>query len=132
MTYTIVQTNNTENIAEKQWGQHPTQIMFTEFTSCIGVVVKTTAGNVWGLHLVITNDQNDFMTPDDMRSVVAQIPGGQQAFLIGHISIWEDGVPQTYSILEAKINTYAQRNFYERNNGVYGGRIQNGNLVPRN
>ncbi len=131
MTYTIVQTNDTEHIAEKEWGQNPTQIMFTKFTSCIGVVVKTTAGNVWGLHLVLTNDQDDFMTPDDMRSVVAQIPGGQQAFIIGQIGIWQDSLPQTYKILEDKINTYPQRNFYERDDGIYGGKIQNGNLVPR-
>ncbi|MCP2730460.1 hypothetical protein [Limnofasciculus baicalensis] len=79
----------------------------------------------------MTNDQNDFMTPDDMRSVVAQIPGGEQAFIIGQIRMWQDNLPQTYKILEDKINTYSQRNFYNRNDGIYGGRIQNGNLLPR-
>jgi hypothetical protein len=55
MAYTLTKTNDALSIAEQQYATAQNKLMFTMFTSCIGVVAKK-GDKLTGVHLVIVGE----------------------------------------------------------------------------
>lgn len=129
MPYTINQTNNVLNIAERQYGTGH-EIKFTKFTSCIGVVGAVNGNqNARGVHLSIS-DGTSLFDGGAVQQVTAIFVGATQIKILGQIAYWTNpanGVAAAYAQLVQALGVQPD-DIYQLDDGVYGAEIDNGVL----
>lgn len=98
-TYNLIKHASNLDIPEKHFAEHEDILTFTNFSSCIGVVVIRENGKMWGAHLVQTNTENqdNFINVNktDYSHILEQVPDDakdRSGILFGYL---EWGWPQT-------------------------------------
>ena len=121
MTYQLRQTTNTERVLERMYATHPRQITFSTFTSFIAVAVLLPTGNLWAAHLVLTNDENNFINNNaDINQILNQIPNGTAATLFGSTEVWRDQITPQYNLLVATLQQrFPNLRVIDNNDGQY-------------
>ena len=95
---------NKQDIAEKEWGQGNT-IVFGGFDSCMGIVgiKQDDPTQIWGVHLVQTNDNNDFIPNADWTLITQFILSARiyDILAVGNLDSWSETYEgQTVSVYE--------------------------------
>lgn len=132
MPYTLTETDDPNAIAECQYGQ-ASAVMFTKFTSCIGILAKVTgAQEVIGIHLVMVDAEGNTFGEADVPQVINVLSGRNydpaDVLIIGQISAWERSAAAAYQKL---IETLPPRDKFPLGDGVYGGEIRaDGRIFP--
>jgi hypothetical protein len=86
MPYTITQATDPLNIKEQEYASGP-KIMFTKFTSCIGVIAKKGA-TLTAVHLVIIAKDESTFDANDVPAVLKLLgPAPDAVTIFGH-SLW--------------------------------------------
>ncbi|MBP2294993.1 hypothetical protein [Azospirillum rugosum] len=128
MPYTIQATNAVMAISEREYGTAQ-RIQFTQFTSCIGVL-GVVNGEARGVHLSISDQNQDLFDAQAVEQVVALFPGAEQIKIIGQIALWtnpDNRVSAAYDQMVQELNV-AQDQIYPMSDGVYGAEISEGEL----
>jgi hypothetical protein len=128
MPYTIQPAANVMAINERESGT-ANEIRFTRFTSCIGVL-GVVGGQVRGVHLSISDQNQNLFDNAAVGQVVALFAGATQLKLIGQVAYWENpanGVATAYAGLVAQLSIPAD-DIYQLTDGVYGGKMDGADL----
>ena len=105
MPYTITEAADPLNIREAEFAS-ATEIKFTTFTSCIGVIAKKGA-TLTAVHLVMLDKHDIKFTATDVSTVVDVLPGAPDAVtIIGHISLWEIPKNQLVAAFQKLTDTF--------------------------
>ncbi|KZB55546.1 hypothetical protein AUP42_03200 [Thalassospira lucentensis] len=123
MPYVFSQAANPLAIAECEYAS-AAEIRFSTFTSCIGIV-GIRNGEVFGIHLPLAVD--DFVTNADIDAALVHCQGLAQTTITGVIGAWTSSRPTVYAYLVAQLGNPAIG--VDHDEGVYGARVNNGNLV---
>ncbi|MFC7331800.1 hypothetical protein [Rhodocista pekingensis] len=129
MPYVLAPGANAQAIAEREYASDPQQVMFTAFTSCIGVL-SLRNGQVTGVHLSISAPDGSLFDNAAADQVVAAVGAWQQIKVIGQIAFWENpanGVSAAFAYLIQQLNV-PQDDLYPLADGTYGGENDNGTL----
>ncbi|EEA96836.1 hypothetical protein [Pseudovibrio sp. JE062] len=136
MPYQLTPAADPMAIAERQYGTKKTEVRFTAFTSCIGIVSRT-GDEVTGVHLSIKNENGELFDAAAIPQVMAALGANYtEVFIIGSIDIWQNpdnGVADAYAELERQVRDGVNEqdfNTYPLGNGTYGGEIEDDRLGP--
>lgn len=126
MAYVFTKANDTDKIAEREWGKAD-PIMFTKFTSCIGIMgVKD--GKVIGVHLTMMGTEKDEWVKDaNIDQAVALLDNAANPIVIGQIQVWKD-TPNTQDVYQHLLDTLKPVDEYPLAQGTYGGKVDNGSV----
>ena len=125
MAYVFTKANDTEAIAECEWGKAD-EIMFTGFSSCIGIMAIKD-NEVIGVHLPL-RDANNAVTDADIDTAIGLLDGGTFPVVIGSISAWKASASSVYQYL---LDTLKPVDQFSYGDGTYGGEIVGGKIQPR-
>ena len=127
MPYEIKKTANPLEIKERRYGQG-SEIKFTTFTSCIGVIgCNTDSEIVSGVHLSILSDDNTSFRFQDVESVTKRIIGYSEVAVIGCIKAWEESEDGNLrSAFQELITKLKKPYIINTGNGIFGGRLEKG------
>ncbi|MCH9682621.1 MAG: hypothetical protein K0V04_14390 [Deltaproteobacteria bacterium] len=125
MAYQIDWTSSVRAIPEQRWGSAQ-QVEFTYLDSCIGVVAKTIARKVIGIHLVLIDGQGNLFDDTGIRRVREIVDGGLLGgvFIIGDYATWADNLGPVYTSLRNGLG-HNVREYQARGRGI-GGRLNGG------
>ena len=128
MAYIINPASDPLSIPERQYATG-SEVKFTTFTSCIGVLAMVGTTQLIGIHLSIY-DGPDIITVGDLTQVINLVQqGSTQIKVIGQISAWEGSVKVVYDSLLAQLNLKSTDvETYPFQDGVYGGKVDNGEI----
>jgi hypothetical protein len=127
--YTLSRAASPFGIKEQEYGISK-WIKFTFFDSCLGVVSRLDDPDmIIGIHLVLTNQDNQLITPEDVTevgSVLRRFNYRRKGLLLmGQLDVWEDNFPQVFQRLRQLGNNPETRQL-ER--GRYGAKCQMGRI----
>ncbi|MFH1805188.1 MAG: hypothetical protein ABID63_09915 [Pseudomonadota bacterium] len=120
MAYVFTQAANPQAIAERQWGQG-INIMFTYFTSCIGLM-GINGNNVIGVHLALHDADDQAVDNADIDAAIALLNNATRPVIIGAVAVWERAAPAQYQHLLTQLQPVE---IYAYGDGTYGGEIVN-------
>jgi len=130
MAYTISQVTDPLNIEEREYAAGP-KIMFTAFTSCIGVIAKKDA-TLTAVHLVMVANDGSIFDVNAATKVLDLLPKKPDAVTIfGCISLWENPknkVLPAFQKLTGKCQTLKKYQQYTFGPGRYGASIDNDDI----
>jgi hypothetical protein len=112
------------------------ELIFSKFTSCIGVIAKS-GGTLTGVHLVLwgvdkfSNSTDSFpFNRQAAAQVIRQLPRvPDEICLIGHITVWNDpkqaGAEQNHGFLNliGQLNQLARVQAFPKGDGIFGAKI---------
>jgi len=125
--YTITEAADPLNIREAEFAS-ATEIKFTTFTSCIGVIAKKGA-TLTAVHLVMLDKHDIKFTATDVSTVVDVLPGAPDAVTImGCIDLWANSVNGMSAAFEKLTGTFKTLKKDQREDGIYGAKID-GNTI---
>lgn len=124
MPYTLTQAANVQAIAECEYGTAQS-IMFTKFTSCLGILAKVQGQDqVIGIHLVLVDSNSNTFGAGDVATVTGVLAGQNYdpatVIIIGKISFWEASAGPAYNALVTALQPTATYQFAD---GTYGAQI---------
>lgn len=116
--YDFTEAKNVMAIAEQEYGTAG-EILFTAFTSCVGVMART-GSQITGVHLVLMG-KGDVPFDDDAADEVLKLIGNayEQVFVIGSVSLWEKE-NQAFVKMLGKLKNPQK---YSYGDGTFGGKI---------
>lgn len=124
MPYTLQPAGNVMAIAECEYGTAQS-IMFTRFTSCIGILAKVqNQDRVIGIHLVLVDNNSNTFGAGDVPTVTGVLAGQNYdpatVMIIGRISYWQESANAAYTALTNALHPVET---YQLGDGVYGADI---------
>ena len=127
MPYTISKTTNPLKINEQEYASG-SEIKFTAFTSCIGVIAKK-GTELTAVHLVIVAKDGSIFCANDVPAVVNLLPKTPDAVTIfGCIDVWNNPangkeLHEAFQKLTAELKTSKKYQQHEKDLGTYGAKI---------
>lgn len=120
MPYQFTQAVNSLKVEERQYSS-ASEIRFTAFTSCIGIVsVNVNMKKVIGIHLSL-RDQNNAIAVSDIPEAIGKLHvmdyKKSNTIIIGEISAWRRSAPAVYNTLLLRLGRPTE---YDWASGVYG------------
>jgi hypothetical protein len=123
--YTISKANDPLKIEEREYASAE-KIMFTAFTSCIGVIAKKGA-KLTAIHLVMIDKDENIFSPNDATNVLQLLPTAPDAVAIfGCVSLWENPQNKVLSGFQKLTGTFQNLTKYQKSTfapGTYGASI---------
>jgi hypothetical protein len=119
MPYTLNPAANPQQIGEQEYGTAGT-IMFTQFTSCMGVIARN-GNNVTGVHLVVVGQDGTVFDNAAAQATIQVLGAYTEVVVIGLLDIWA-GVPGYPTLINGLNNPV----LIEVDDGLYGGRVNAG------
>lgn len=121
MAYSFSEAKDTMKIAEQEWGKG-SEIKFTTFTSCIGVIAKRN-DELYAVHLVMVGKEGPFneAAAVDVVGLFPKLP--DKVTIVGCIKDWENNVGPAYQKLIASIKSLEKYETLGKNDGIYGAKI---------
>lgn len=120
MPYVFEQAANDQAVAEYEYA-NVAELKFTAFTSCIGIGYKSGQNSVFGLHLVIKDEEGNTFTVQDIATIEAVLQQysiqPETGIVLGSITAWKASIPDAYQQL---IEQLGITNQYQLRDGVYG------------
>ncbi|MBX2830108.1 MAG: hypothetical protein KTR23_02845 [Rhodospirillales bacterium] len=124
MAFSFSKASNAQAIAEREWASDDA-IMFTKFTSCIGLMgIKDS--KVIAVHLSL-RDTDNLVTDDDVDAAIALLDGAANPVVIGAISVWKKSVSDVYDHLVSELSPIKE---YSLDDGIYGGSVNGDKVLP--
>ena len=131
MPYTIIKATDPLNIKEQEYASAKKEIMFTGFTSCIGVIAKEGA-TLTAVHLVMVAKDGSIFDGEVATDVLELLPKKPDAVTIfGCISLWENPenkVRSAFQKLTGTCKTLKKYQQYTFGPGTYGAKINNDDI----
>ena len=125
MPYTISKATDPLKIEEREYASAK-KIMFTAFTSCIGVIAKQGA-TLTAIHLVMVDKDENMFVGNDVTKVLNLLPPAHDAVTIfGCIALWENPankVLPAFQKLTGTFKTFKKYQQYTFGKGTYGASI---------
>ncbi len=120
MPYNFTRTLDRQEILEAQyaWGR---KIMFSPFTSCIGVVGKQCMELI-GAHLVMVGPDGGVIDDETANAAAALVATCSRVLIIGHVYMWEDNLGAIYHQLKGQIGHHKIKEV-NTGDGTYGARL---------
>ncbi len=122
MAYTFTEAASPMSIAEREYKLGRSEIRFTNFTSCIGLI-RRTGDEVGGVHLVIVSKDGTVFNQDAANEAIHLITPYKEVVVIGQTGFWEDNVGQNFQYL---LNGLQNKTVISKGDGIYGGRVHQG------
>ena len=119
MSYNFTQPKNEMNITEQEYSAS-SEIRFSVFTSCIGLIARN-EGNVTGVHLVMFSNDDSLFDNSAADAAVALLGSYQEVVVIGQANMWESNFPDPYQYLISLLNS---PKIIDVDDGIYGGRVE--------
>ncbi|TDF41456.1 hypothetical protein EYS14_00940 [Alteromonadaceae bacterium M269] len=123
MPYPLTQTSNGTSIAEQEYA-YATEVRFTKFTSCLGIIAKQ-GSNLIGIHLVIVSNQETVFDNKAADDVAALLSGYENITVIGKTGFWLDNLEAPYKYLLSRLGNPPTINVED---GIYGGKLNEGKI----
>jgi hypothetical protein len=125
--YQFRQAHNLAKVAEQEYGTGP-EIMFTTFTSCIGLLgfvgaSQTPGYRCTGVHLVMVSDKDKVFDPSVANRAAALLGVRERTVIIGCVDLWAANVPAGYQEL---VYILDHPTIIQGDDGLYGGRVYRG------
>jgi len=124
MSYKFNKAGNPMSIKEQEYGSG-SEIKFTKFTSCIGVIAKK-YDVLHAVHLVMKGKDGifDSAAAIDVVGLLPSLP--EKVTIFGCIALWqnpENGVDKAFQKLLASIKSVEKYQQYTFGEGIYGAKI---------
>ncbi|MBV8173758.1 MAG: hypothetical protein JO151_04230 [Verrucomicrobia bacterium] len=132
MPYELIKGTDPLKIQEQEYASGP-KIMFTAFTSCVGVIAKE-GGTLTGVHLVMVDKNDEYFGADarDVPLVISKLPkSADKITIFGWLEDWRSSPNQTVKKAFAQLTgTLKEKNvglYHQsmREDGTYGAEIGN-------
>jgi hypothetical protein len=129
--YTLIEGTDARDIKEYEYASAKKEILFTAFTSCIGVIAKK--GDILtGVHLVAVSNEKEAkaFAPNDVEQVlnVLALPA-DKVTVFGCIDVWRDPrngtLSKAFEKLTGTLKTKALELYHQslKDIGTYGAEI---------
>jgi hypothetical protein len=129
--YIISKATDPLKIKEQEYASAEKEIMFTGFTSCIGVIAKEGA-TLTAVHLVMVANDGSIFDVNAAINVLNLLPEKPDAVTIfGCISLWdnpENKVVPAFQKLTGKYQTLKKYQQYTFGPGTYGAKIDDDDI----
>lgn len=131
MGYNFTAAANPLAIAEQEYATADT-IMFTTFTSCIGVIAKK-GTQLTAIHLVMTaRDGTLFNQVTASRIIFEVLPANyDKVLIIGCTDLWknpQNNVLNGFNTLRGQIKALEDVQIYNWTSGIYGAHLEGGDI----
>ena len=133
MAYVLTETDDAAGLTEQHYIRGVDEVLFSRFTSCIGVVVRTGA-TLTAVHLVQVDNQDGYFNSVAARAVLAILGNGfQEACILGCVNDWKfsqnDSIRNGYQTLTAGIQQLRVCQIYANNDGIHGAAVTGGRIL---
>lgn len=130
MSYKFSKAGDPMAIKEQEYGSG-SEIKFTKFTSCIGVIAKK-YDVLHAVHLVMKAKDGSIFDPSAAIDVVGLFPSlPEKVTIFGCIALWENpdnGVNKAFQKLLASVKSVEKYQKYTFGEGTYGAKIDGKNI----
>lgn len=132
MSYVLTQTDDAALLPEQRYVRDVDEVLFSRFTSCIGVVVRT-GTTLTAVHLVQIDNQDGYFDPTAARAVLAILGNGfEEACILGCVNDWAHSqnasIRSGYQTLAAGIQALRICQIYRNNDGIHGAAVAAGRI----
>jgi hypothetical protein len=133
MSYVLTQTDDAALLPEQHYVRDVDEVLFSRFTSCIGVVART-GTTLTAVHLVQIDNQNGYFDPAAARAVLDVLGNGfDEACILGCVNDWSHSpnlsIRNGYQNLVAGIRQLRTCQIYANNDGIHSATVTAGAIV---
>lgn len=131
MGYVLTEVYDAALLAEREYIRNVPEVLFSKFTSCIGVAVRTGV-NLTAIHLVqVADDWFDRIAAQRVLDVLGN--GYDEACIFGCVDDWRlslnAGIRNGYELLTARFATLRIFQTYSTYEGFHGVAISEGRIL---